>query len=540
MSRQSANSLKNTVMSRLTAPKIAEWLGSPLLIWAIIGFGILVRLIQYLRNPSLWVDEAALASSIVNNSASNLVGYLDKTHTAAPIGFLILEKLAVELLGNSEYSLRLLPLIAGIASLLLMYPVAKHYISSWAVPVAVALFATSTSLVWFSTQVKQYSLDVFMALLVLLVAGQVMKQEYAWKWLIIYGVVGILTIWFSFPIVFVLAGTGIVLGGQVLQQRNWTKVIQLSLVGAGWLISFGASYLGQSGNELISDGIIKVIAGQSGFVPLPPRSLADVRWLFDMSFGLLSIPGGMALTGIAMLSLLLGCAGLWTTGRVRLLLLISPVIVTALVSSVQLYPFMERWVLFLVPMVLLLVAEGASVVFAKTRNTYPAIGIVLVALLLLHPVSSEAFRLVESRGSEEVRAVLQYYEAHRLEGDKLYVYPGAYKAFTYYADRFQLDETEYVIAARDTFEVSGDRDLNVFIDEMDQLRGNSRVWFLFSNVRSPGFGVKTDGGIDEEVFHIFYLDNIGERVDQFRMRKAVVYLYDLSQIGDSPGFSIRP
>ena len=36
--------------------------------YTIIGFGIFVRLVQYLFNRSLWHDEAALALNIVNRS----------------------------------------------------------------------------------------------------------------------------------------------------------------------------------------------------------------------------------------------------------------------------------------------------------------------------------------------------------------------------------------------------------------------------------------------------------------------------------------
>ena len=86
----------------------------------IICFGILVRLVQYLFNRSLWADEAVLALNIVNRSYLELLEPLDYEQ-GAPIGFLILEKLAVQLFGDNEYALRLVPLLSSIICFFLFY-----------------------------------------------------------------------------------------------------------------------------------------------------------------------------------------------------------------------------------------------------------------------------------------------------------------------------------------------------------------------------------------------------------------------------------
>ena len=80
--------------------RVNSFFSSPKLAWIIIGFGILIRLIQYLYNRSLWADEAVLALNIVNRSYLELLQPLDYDQ-AAPIGFLLVEKLAVQLFGNN-------------------------------------------------------------------------------------------------------------------------------------------------------------------------------------------------------------------------------------------------------------------------------------------------------------------------------------------------------------------------------------------------------------------------------------------------------
>src|SRR6202140_5812605 len=131
--------------------------------WTIIVFGALLRLTQFLSNRSLWLDEAKLALNIVNRSFVQLCKPLDYGQ-GAPVGFLMLERSAVHLFGSGEYALRLFPLLSGMISLLLFYQLAKQSVPS-AAPIAMGLFATSAPLIYYSSEVKQYSGDVAIALL---------------------------------------------------------------------------------------------------------------------------------------------------------------------------------------------------------------------------------------------------------------------------------------------------------------------------------------------------------------------------------------
>lgn len=497
--------------------------------WAVIGFGILVRVVQYIHNSSLWVDEAALSLNIVNKSFSGLTGPLDY-FTAAPIGFLMSVKLAVEVLGNHEYVLRLVPLFAGVGSLLLMYSLAKKFLTPGAVLIALILFACSTPLVRYSTQVKQYSSDVFFALLVLLLSAHILERDFDGKWLVLYALVGAAVIWFSFPIVFVLAGAAVTMGLFLSSKKDWPKLVSLTAVGLVWLVSFFLSYQSPAVSELAgNEGVGQVLAVRSNFVPFPPLSASDVQWYTDSLFDLFQVPMGLTFTGIGALGLVIGCFSLARTNKLRLSLILLPMLVTILVSIARLYPFDDRWILFLVPFALLLVAEGTIFIVARTRSTYPAIGIVLVGLLLFHPIASETFRLLSARGSEEVRPVLQFVIDNRADGDKLYVYYGARKAFSYYADRYGLKEEDYVIGTRKVDGGYGNPGLNDFTDQINSLRGNRRVWFLFSNVHETTYppGAQS-GGINDKQFILYNLDKVGVRIDKFQVQNAVVYLYDLS------------
>ena len=216
------------------------------------------------------------------------------------------------------------------------------------------------------------------------------------------------------------------------------------------------------------------------------------------------------------------------TNRYRFLLLVSPLFVALLVSSIHQYPFEGRWILFLVPIVLLLVAEGAAFVIDKTRNTYAVIGILTVGLLLFHPLVSESYRLIVPRGSDGLKPVMTYVNTHRDNGDVLYVDYGARKEFWYYADRFGLDQNDYTIGVNGKADDQNKNKLDKFVADLDCFRSNDRVWFLFANVHKTG-------DVDVRQFMIYYLDQIGTRLDSFYSPRAMVFLYDLT-----PGMANKP
>jgi uncharacterized membrane protein len=132
----------------------------------IIVLGIVLRLTQYLIDRSLWYDEALLALNILHRPLREIFQPL-QYHQGAPIGFLVLEKLATTLAGKSELALRIVPFAAGIASLFLFSHVAKLFVSAKSALLALLLFALCPSLVYYSSEVKQYSSDVAVTLVLL-------------------------------------------------------------------------------------------------------------------------------------------------------------------------------------------------------------------------------------------------------------------------------------------------------------------------------------------------------------------------------------
>jgi hypothetical protein len=121
--------------------------------------GVLLSTLQFFYNRSLWLDEAYLALNIINKSHFELLKPLD-LRQVAPILFLIIEKIFSDLIPNSEFGLRLFPLISFWLSIFLFYKLIKAIQQNYyAIIFSLSLFVFNTTLIYYSSEVKQYMTD---------------------------------------------------------------------------------------------------------------------------------------------------------------------------------------------------------------------------------------------------------------------------------------------------------------------------------------------------------------------------------------------
>ena len=516
------------------------------LLWLAIVIGIFLRLEQYLLNRSLWIDEAFLALNIINRSYLEFLEPLDYNQ-GAPVGFLVLEKIAVQIFGNSEYSLRLVPFIAGIASIFLFYQVAKRISRLPAIVIALGLFALCDRLIYYSAEVKQYSSDVAIALLILLLAVR-LNTQITYTESIIFAAFGGVAIWFSHPCVFVLAGTGSYLFVSSLIEQQWKNIFRYLIMFGTWAASFTAFYFISirplSNNEALQKSWEE---SHNSFVPFPPVSLTDFRWFFDKFFEIFDYPAGIHLTGIAALAFIVGCASLFASNSKNLYLLISPIFLALIASGLHQYPFKGQLLLFIIPSILLIIAEGTIAILKVTRSNR-LIGITVVALLFAYPLyyaasnikDPNSFSQVEyQRVREDIKPVLNYVEEHLQAEDTIYLYYASQYAFKYYSNRYSFDysqekamlsepNSKWFTPALSSFPpklIVGDyarENWEVFEKDLDHLRGDERVWIVFSHAYDRRSSLS-----EEDVF-VYLLDRIGTQLDSFSSTEASAYLYNLS------------
>jgi hypothetical protein len=489
-----------------------------------VAFGILVRLTEYISRRSLWGDEAMLALNLVERSYLELLKPLDYNQ-AAPPGFLWIEKFAIQVFGNNEYALRLFPLIAGIISLIAFYRLATRYASPVAAPIAITLFACLKYTLYYATEVKQYSSDVMVALLLWLWLVPLRDQMLHRNQLILLGLLGAVFIWLSHPTVFVLAGLE---GAAFLIASNpqrWRKLVNRLPMYALWLCSFAALYFFTIRNTLSNDALT------DSWGERYPDSIFDVVWFFDAFGRFFYNPlGFLDITdGIAIVTFIIGCLACYRRNRITLLFLSAPIIMTFIASYLKQYPFRERLVLFLAPLALVIVAEGIACLLTQIRRLHTAknklafvLGILVAFALITPPFVRASILIVHPTQVEELRPVLTYIQSQRQPGDVLYVYPSRRYQFLYYARQIGYTEADYVIGKQAM--VSGDgrerqlseQGVKRFEREIRRLRSKPRVWFLFCATSE-----------DEERTFLALLEP-NKPLEGFRKPGAFVYLYDLN------------
>jgi hypothetical protein len=104
-----------------------------------------------------------------------------------------------------------------------------------------------------------------------------------------------------------------------------------------------------------------------------------------------------------------------------------------------------------------------------------------------------------------------------LSTDLIYIYYGARPAFEFYAPLYGFTRNDYIVG------LSARNDPAKYLQDIDYLKGNQRVWFVFSHNCSWC-------GVNEQIFIVEHLNEIGLKRSEFNSDGASVYLYDLTQL----------
>jgi hypothetical protein len=474
--------------------------------------GTVLRVIQYAADRSLWLDEAMLALNIVNrNVVQLLIGPLD-LNQGAPPGYLMIEKLMVGVLGNSEYALRLFALVAGSLALLLMAVVAKASLKMAGALFALTLLAIGQYPIYYASEAKPYASDLMIALLLYVAASSPMRGKITYRQAIFLGGLGALALWFSYPAVFVLAGIGCTLLWQGVIQRRWETWRPLALCGALWLSSFALLYLFTLRNLTANHILLDYWQGR--FMPLPPWR--EPGWLLRTLRQMMQNPAGLPMT-LASVLFLIGLYGLFTNQWSWALALAAPLGFTLLASALHQYPFGNRLLMFALPNILLITVGGLEWIHTALQRPWLAypVTVIVAGMLLWQPLVSAIENVGAPTMREHVRPLLAYLQVHRQPQDRTYVYYGALAAFQYYAPFYGFKTGDYIVGS----DARGHS--AVYLNELDALEGQRRVWLLFSHVYEAK-------GANEEVLILHHLDSVGRRMTKVDEPDATLYLYNLA------------
>jgi len=502
---------------RFHPPRSIRFLGltlTDLTLIAVMIFGFVLRIQIFLQNRSLSLDESLLVLNFQDRSFLELLKPLEYSQ-AAPFGFILSQKAILTALGNRDIIFRLLPLLFGLAGLVLMLRVARMYNKTPGAWVAFGLFAVTFHLLVYSSEVKQYISDVFFTLLLLVVAPKCLGADKKPRDFILLLITSVVAIWFSHAIVFVLFGVFLALILDNVLSKNWRHLSWVVLIALIAVINFLLYYIVSL--RFIANDPVMTTYWDFSFMPLP--FWKDWNWFPKTFRAIIESPLGLQATLIVALIFWIGVVSIIYRDRRVALILIAPILAVMAASALHSYPFGERLILFLAPMFYLIIGEGVDRVFSLSERVHKALALVvwiaIVISLFYHPL-----KIVVDNWSQPITPIgikpSISYLSQNYQGELIYIYYSADPAFRYYAPFYGLENSNQRVG------ISSRKKPRRYQEDLDELAKNQRVWFLFAH---NCIWCK----VNEENYYLDYLDRIGVRLDEAVFPGSSVYLYQLGK-----------
>jgi hypothetical protein len=367
----------------------------------LVAVGVLVRLEVYFRDRRFGLDEMSLWGNIER------IQVLDFSHPLsgdqlAPLGFLTALRALVWALGETRHVARLIPLVSGIAALVLFCRLARLVLPRHAAVIALCLVVCSEDLIYYSSEMKPYSLDVAFGLALSLAALDALRKPLSARRAVVTAIGVLIAPWFSFPSVFIAAGGGATLIVTSILVRAYRNAALWAAIGAVWLISFGASY--KVSLTLLSPDTSMYYFWDFAFLPILPWPTSLIRALkaggilleiFVNPLNMVAPPWiGVALPIVFFFlggaSLLRRSASVWA-------ILVLPIALAIAASILKLYPLHGRLILELVPAFFLLIAEGAGLLLSQTAGRGKVVCHAVLIVVLAQPCLTGLYLLVDER-----------------------------------------------------------------------------------------------------------------------------------------------
>jgi len=227
---------------RRTIEAVRSFAVVPAVLIAIVAVGLDGA--QWLRETPLWLDEEMIALNIRDRSFAQLPGPL-WLGQGAPFGWLVFQRVALLALGTSEVSLRLLPLLAGAATVITALWIAMR----WLRPVPAAFFVLLCSIgQWVSHyrfELKHYSADTFTALLLPALAAWVVEatdeDRVAMRWTR-WWIAASLAQWISYGALLATPLCAVLLASAIYRRSGLRSAARFAVTGVVWLLSIAAHY----------------------------------------------------------------------------------------------------------------------------------------------------------------------------------------------------------------------------------------------------------------------------------------------------------
>jgi len=431
----------------------------------IICIGIFFRLIAFIQNPSFWFDESALAYNIISLKYVDLFGILHLQQVAPPL-FLVFTKWIVSIFGTSEIFFRFIPFIFGCLAFIPFYFLLQNiFEKNSTIYFAMFLFAINPKLIYYGIEFKPYILDVFFAIVILLAFEKIKLKELHTKYLLLVGLGLGLIVWISFPsLILVFVGIVTILISQK-SLKHW--MIFISPIILNWII-FAVYYINIS--HMYKRFMTNFFYTEFNHITIP------VSYFFNNEINFANFVVYIAIC-IGILYMMIN------KKRFEIAFIMWSFIITIILSQLHLYPAYERFILFLLPYTIIIIATVFN--FLTETKTFQTRLVLVIIVFALIPTS------ITHKGSE-ARELTNYFVENLNKEDFIVVDNLALPDFLFYTNDIKMDNKIVV-----PFEKVNDRILYKVGSGFNFPEITDKFWFYSTRTMNFDKIIKKEGNIEK-------------------------------------------
>jgi hypothetical protein len=397
-------------------------------------------------NDSIWMDEAWVANSVLEPSAHDVFFTGTWTQSSPPL-FLLLERWVVGFLGHSEAALRVLPVAAGLAGLLLVALAFSRWLSTPAALLSLTLLCGNYYLIKYCQQVKQYGTDFLVSAVLLLLVGRCIEGP-SRRHLVALLAAGTIGFFLSYTAAFWLISLVIsaslsrspkAFRPQGLSRFQWPR-----MAGAGCVLGSALALVYVvfvRPNRTVA--LIRNFQSDNLDLHHPLSALQQlisaIGILLAPRPGIFSGVVGISAAALASFVIVWAIIGSWVGEQRGLMLALSGALppATAFAASILgFYPVLDcpRMLLFALPSVALLLGLGIDILLALPvlRAHQTGLCITVVGICIAMVLASQVIFFRYPRPNEENRPAMALLKSSLDLGDLLFVQGGMYEQFKYY------------------------------------------------------------------------------------------------------------
>nr|MDT0661388.1 hypothetical protein [Micromonospora sp. DSM 115978] len=433
--------------------------------WALplvpLCFGVVVLGQRWWAARTLWLDEQMIARNLRDRDFAALAGPLDHNQSA-PLGWLWAQRAVIEIAGTDERALRAVPLAFGVGALAVAWLIGRRWLGPAGTFAVLSLLAVNAAMLRYSTEVKQYTGDVFWVLVLLGVALWVVEPAAGgpvrWSYrMVVWWTAAAVGCLFSMGAILAAPAIALVLAGAAVRRHGWPAVLRAAVAGVIWLAAFALHYW-YALRHLVANEVMTDYWDGRGYPPEGAGAARLVGWIVRRPEALAGDPlhldnaglGRSWLVFAAAVFWLLVCAGLGVAMRRRPvvgLLLAAPLVMGVLLAVLRVAPLTVRLAMWIMPALFLAVGvEVDAAVRAAGRALRPlptgrvggllagAVGgvAVLLAGAVAAPLALAATRPIPAPGVDDRAGVTWLARQHR-PGALTLVLQGSQHAVAWYA-----------------------------------------------------------------------------------------------------------